>query len=182
MTTNVLDTDAVQAWLTDNLDGFEGPITAEKFPGGQSNPTFRLKTPTRDYVLRRKPPGTLLKSAHAVDREFCVQTALADTDVPVAKMHVLCDDDDVIGSMFYVMDCIDGRNFDDPRLPDLTNEERTAVFDQMNTVLAAIHSVDIDAVGLSDYGPEATISSVRLVAGPNNTALPRPTPLPIWTR
>jgi aminoglycoside phosphotransferase (APT) family kinase protein len=154
MATNVLDTNAVAAWLTDHLDGFEGPITAEKFPGGQSNPTFLLKTPARDYVLRRKPPGTLLKSAHAVDREFRVQTALAGTDVPVAKMHVLCEDDDVIGSMFYVMDRVDGRNFDDPRLPDLTNEERAAVFDQMNAVLAAIHSVDIDAVGLSDYGPE----------------------------
>ena len=154
MATNVLDTNAVTAWLTDHLDGFEGPITAEKFPGGQSNPTFLLKTPTRDYVLRRKPPGTLLKSAHAVDREFRVQTALADTDVPVARMHVLCDNDDVIGSMFYVMDRVDGRNFDDPRLPDLTNNERAAVFDQMNAVLAAIHSVDIDTVGLSDYGPD----------------------------
>ena len=154
MATNVLDTDAVAAWLADHLDGFEGPIVAEKFPGGQSNPTFLLKTPARDYVLRRKPPGTLLKSAHAVDREFRVQNALADTDVPVAKMRVLCDDDDVIGSMFYVMDRVDGRNFDDPRLPELSNAERAAVFDQMNTVLAAIHTVDIDAVGLSDYGPE----------------------------
>ena len=154
MATNVLDTNAVTAWLTDHFDGFEGPITAEKFPGGQSNPTFLLKTPARDYVLRRKPPGILLKSAHAVDREFRVQTALADTDVPVARMHVLCDDDDVIGSMFYVMDRVDGRNFDDPRLPDLSNAERSAVFDQMNAVLAAIHSVDIDAVGLADYGPE----------------------------
>ncbi len=154
MATNTLDTDAVAAWLTDHLDGFQGPITADKFPGGQSNPTFRLKTPARDYVLRRKPQGTLLKSAHAVDREFRVQTALAKTDVPVARMHVLCEDDAVIGSMFYVMDRVDGRNFDDPRLPELSNPERSAVFDEMNRVLAAIHSVDIDAVGLSDYGPE----------------------------
>ena len=154
MATNILDTEAVSAWLSDYLEGFQGPITAEKFPGGQSNPTFLLKTPARDYVLRRKPPGILLKSAHAVDREFRVQTALADTDVPVAKMQVLCDNDDVIGSMFYVMDRVEGRNFDDPRLPELSNSERAEVFDEMNRVLAAIHSVDIAAVGLSDYGPD----------------------------
>lgn len=149
-----LDTDAVAAWLADNMPGFEGPIEAEKFAGGQSNPTFGLTARSGRYVLRRKPPGVLLKSAHAVDREFRVQQALADSDVPVAKMHVLCDDDDVIGSMFYVMERVDGRNFDDPRLDDMSNAERTAIFDQMNKVLAAIHSVDIDAVGLSDYGPE----------------------------
>ena len=154
MAANILDTEAVSAWLSDHLEGFQGPITAEKFPGGQSNPTFLLKTPARDYVLRRKPPGILLKSAHAVDREFRVQTALADTDVPVAKMQVLCDNDDVIGSMFYVMDRVEGRNFDDPRLPELSNSERAEVFDEMNRVLAAIHSVDIAAVGLSDYGPD----------------------------
>ncbi|MEQ9694777.1 phosphotransferase family protein [Shimia sp. SDUM112013] len=149
-----LDTDAVAAWLSQHLDGFEGPVTAEKFAGGQSNPTFLLKTPARDYVLRRKPPGVLLKSAHAVDREFRVQQALAGTDVPVARMHVLCEDDAVIGSAFYVMERVHGRNFDDPRIPEVSTEDRSKVFDQMNRVLAAIHSVDIDAVGLSDYGPE----------------------------
>jgi len=154
MDTSKLDTDAVAAWLTKNMPGFEGPLEAEKFAGGQSNPTFALTSPSGRYVLRRKPPGELLKSAHAVDREFRVQKALAGTDVPVADMHVLCDDDDVIGSMFYVMQRVDGRNFDDPRLEGLSNAERSAVFDQMNKVLAAIHSVDIEAVGLSDYGPE----------------------------
>lgn len=154
MDTSKLDTDAVAAWLTTNMPGFEGPLEAEKFAGGQSNPTFALTSPSGRYVLRRKPPGVLLKSAHAVDREFRVQKALAGTDVPVADMHVLCDDDDVIGSMFYVMQRVDGRNFDDPRLEGMSNAERSAVFDQMNKVLAAIHSVDIEAVGLSDYGPE----------------------------
>ena len=149
-----LDTDAVARWLTDHLPGFAGPITAEKFAGGQSNPTFRLITPSGRYVLRRKPPGILLKSAHAVEREFRVQKALAGSDVPVARMHVLCEDDSVIGSAFYVMDEVDGRHFDDPRLPELAREDRRAVQDEMNRVLAAIHSVDLNATGLNDYGPE----------------------------
>jgi aminoglycoside phosphotransferase (APT) family kinase protein len=151
-----LDTDAVAAWLTDHMPGFRGPLTAEKFAQGQSNPTFRLVTPSARYVLRRKPPGVLLKSAHAVDREFRVQRALAGTDVPVARMHVLCEDDSVIGSAFYVMEEVRGRNFDDPRMPMLDNAGRAQVIDQMNKVLAAIHSVDIGAVGLSDFGPEGS--------------------------
>lgn len=149
-----LDTDAVAAWLDQNLPGFEGPLTAEKFAGGQSNPTFRLITPKTTYVLRRKPPGQLLKSAHAVDREFRVQRALAGSDVPVAQMHVLCDDDAVIGSMFYVMQEVQGRHFNDPRLPELATEDRRPVMEEMNRVLAAIHNVDLAATGLSDYGPE----------------------------
>ena len=149
-----LDTDAVGAWLSDHLPGFKGPITAEKFAGGQSNPTFRLITHSGRYVLRRKPPGILLKSAHAVEREFRVQKALAGSDVPVARMHVLCEDDSVIGSAFYVMDEVNGRHFDDPRLPELAREDRRAVQDEMNRVLAAIHSVDLIATGLNDYGPE----------------------------
>jgi aminoglycoside phosphotransferase (APT) family kinase protein len=149
-----LDTEAVARWLTDHLPGFTGPIKAEKFAGGQSNPTFRLITPNARYVLRRKPPGILLKSAHAVEREFRVQQALADTDVPVARMHVLCEDPDVIGSAFYVMDEVDGRHFDDPRLPELAVPDRRAVQDEMNRVLAAIHSVDLKVTGLDDYGPE----------------------------
>ncbi len=149
-----LDTAAVERWLTDNLDGFKGPIEATKFDVGQSNPTFRLDTPSGQYVLRRKPPGVLLKSAHAVDREFRVQKALAGSDVPVAQMHLLCEDDAVIGSAFYVMDYVVGRNFDDPRLPGLDQAARGAVIDDMGRVLAAIHTVDIAAVGLTDYGPE----------------------------
>ncbi len=152
--TQTLNVNAVAEYLRDNLEGFEGPIEAKKFQTGQSNPTFLLVTPARNYVLRRKPPGQLLKSAHAVDREFRVQRALADTDVPVAKMHLLCEDDAVIGSMFYVMEHVSGRNFYDPTLPDLSKSDRGAVLDDMNRVLAALHDVDIDAVGLSDYGPQ----------------------------
>jgi aminoglycoside phosphotransferase (APT) family kinase protein len=112
-----------------------------------------LKTSAANYVLRRKPPGILLKSAHAVDREFRVQQALADTEVPVAKMHLLCEDDDVIGSAFYVMDHVAGRNITDPTMPNVDPAERSAVIDEMSRVLASLHQVDIDAVGLSDYGP-----------------------------
>ncbi|MBB97135.1 MAG: phosphotransferase family protein [Rhodobacteraceae bacterium] len=151
--TQTLDTDAVAAYLAQHLPGFEGPVEAQKFQTGQSNPTFLLKTPARNYVLRRKPPGILLKSAHAVDREFRVQKALADTDVPVARMHVLCEDDAVIGSAFYVMDHVQGRNFFDPLMKGETNATRTAVIADMNRVLAALHDVNVDAVGLSDYGP-----------------------------
>jgi aminoglycoside phosphotransferase (APT) family kinase protein len=147
-----LDAKAVGHWLEEHLPGFRGPVEAEKFPGGQSNPTFRLTTPGGTYVLRRKPPGNLLKSAHAVDREYRVQKALAGTDIPVARMHVLCEDDSVIGSAFYVMEDVRGRNFDDPRLDGVDREMRGRIFDEMNRVLAAIHGVDIEAVGLSDYG------------------------------
>ncbi|MEH6392697.1 MAG: phosphotransferase family protein [Sulfitobacter sp.] len=151
--TQTLDIPKVSAYLEKHLEGFEGPLEVSKFQAGQSNPTFLLKTPSRNYVLRRKPPGVLLKSAHAVDREYRVQRALADTDVPVAKMHLLCEDDDVIGSAFYIMDHVNGRNFMDPRMPELDNTARAGVIDEMNRVLAALHDVDIDAVGLSDYGP-----------------------------
>ena len=151
--TQTLDLDAVGAYLKSNLDGFEGPIEAEKFAGGQSNPTFLLKTPSRNFVLRRKPPGKLLKSAHAVDREYRVQKALAGSQVPVSKMHLLCEDDSIIGSSFYIMDQVKGRNFNAPTLDDLTNSDRGAVIGDMNRVLAALHDVDIDSVGLASYGP-----------------------------
>jgi len=153
METQTLDTVAVAAYLKDMLPGFDGAVTATKFAGGQSNPTFLLETGAGDYVLRRKPPGQLLKSAHAVDREFRVQRALYGSDVPVAKVHVLCEDASVIGSDFYVMDHVQGRNFNEPTLEGLSNVDRGAVIDDMNRVLAALHEVDIDAVGLSDFGP-----------------------------
>ena len=148
-----LDIPSVQSYLEANLPGFKGPMTAEKFSTGQSNPTFLLKASSGNYVLRRKPPGALLKSAHAVDREFKVQSALAGSDVPVSKMYLLCEDDSVTGSMFYVMDYIPGRNFVDPRLKDLSNEERSGIFDEMNRVIAALHQVDPEAVGLGEFGP-----------------------------
>lgn len=147
-----LNTDAVNSYLAKHLPGYQGPLSASKFQLGQSNPTFKLTTPGRNYVLRRKPPGQLLKSAHAVDREFRVQSALQGTDVPVAKMHLLCQDETIIGSDFYVMDLIDGRNFNEPTLDELNNPDRGKVMDEINRVLAALHDVDIKAVGLEDYG------------------------------
>lgn len=147
------DIAAVENWMDAHVLGFRGPMSFEKFATGQSNPTFKLTAASGQYVLRRKPPGQLLKSAHAVDREFRVQQALAETDVPVARMFALCEDEAVIGSMFYVMEHVPGRTFVDPRLPDLTPEDRATIFDDMNRVLAAIHSVDLSATGLTDYGP-----------------------------
>ncbi len=152
MSVDQLDIAELGRYLQAHIEGFDGLQAAEKFPGGQSNPTFLLTADSGKYVLRRKPPGKLLKSAHAVDREFRVITALADTDVPVASGYHLCEDDDVIGSMFYVMAYVDGRIFWDPALPDLANAERSAIYDEMNRVLAALHGVDVDAVGLDDYG------------------------------
>jgi aminoglycoside phosphotransferase (APT) family kinase protein len=147
-----LDIAALTAYLEVHIDGFKGPLTADKFAGGQSNPTYLIAAASGKYVLRRKPPGELLKSAHAVDREFRVMQALATTEVPVPKMRVLCDDSSVIGSMFYVMDYLDGRIFWDAALPEQTPAERGAIYDAMNKVLADLHNVDVDKVGLSDYG------------------------------
>jgi len=148
-----LDQEAVSAWLHVNV-GLEDLVSARKFSGGQSNPTYLIEGAGRRLVLRRKPAGVLLKSAHAVDREFRVQRALAGTAVPVARMVALCEDDAVIGSSFYVMEHVAGRCFDDPRLPEVEPPERALYFNEMGRVLAAIHSVDPEAVGLGDYGPK----------------------------
>jgi aminoglycoside phosphotransferase (APT) family kinase protein len=151
--TQQLDTKRLNEYLADHIPGFTLPVEAQKFEGGQSNPTFKLSTPNESYVLRRKPPGELLKSAHAVDREFRVISALADTDVPVPKTYLLCEDESIIGSMFYVMECMEGRILWDPVLPDARdNAERSAIYDSMNKTMAALHNVNIDSVGLSDYG------------------------------
>ena len=153
MSTQTLDLGKLRDYLEQQIAGFSGELRAEKFPGGQSNPTFRLSAGGRDYVLRRKPPGELLPSAHAVDREYRVISALRDTDIPVAETFCLCEDDNVIGSMFYVMEYLEGRVFWDPTLPEAAdNEERSAIYDEMNRVLAALHTVNVAAVGLDDYG------------------------------
>jgi len=147
-----LDLDVLGPYLEANVSGFKGLQSAKKFAGGQSNPTFLLTADSGQYVLRRQPPGDLLKSAHAVDREYRVINALKGSDVPVARADHLCEDRDVIGSMFYVMSFEDGRIFWDPALPDLSNDERTAIYDEMNRVLAALHDVDVESVGLGDFG------------------------------
>lgn len=147
-----IDNERLAAYLEDQVEGFRGPLTATKFAHGQSNPTYLLEAASGRYVLRRKPPGKLLKSAHAVDREYRVMTALAGTDVPVPGTYHLCEDESVIGSVFFLMDFIEGRVLWDPALPDLDKSARRAIFDAMNRVLAAVHSVDVKAVGLGDYG------------------------------
>ena len=148
------DVVALEAYLRAHIEGFAGPMTVEQFKGGQSNPTFKLVTPSKSYVLRSKPGpvGKLLPSAHAIEREFRVMHALAGSEVPVAKMHTLCEDESVIGRAFYVMDCVDGRVLWDPHLPGMQPSERAAIFDEMNRVLCALHKVDFVAAGLSDYG------------------------------
>jgi aminoglycoside phosphotransferase (APT) family kinase protein len=141
------------SYLEANIEEFKGPLTASKFAGGQSNPTFKIDAASGSYVLRRQPPGKLLKSAHAVDREYRVLAALADTDVPVAKVYHLCDDPDVIGSMFYIMEFCDGNVHWASSLEDMSsNQQRAKMYDEMSRVMAAIHSVDLEKVGLSDYG------------------------------
>jgi aminoglycoside phosphotransferase (APT) family kinase protein len=149
---DLLDTDVITSYFEANIDGFKGPIEASKFDGGQSNPTFKLTAPSGSYVLRRQPPGKLLKSAHAVDREYRVITALAGTDVPVPTTYHLCEDASVIGSMFYVMEFCDGRIFWGAALSELDTAVRKDYYTEMNRVLAAVHSVDLEANGLSDYG------------------------------
>ena len=147
-----LDNRKLDAYLAEHIDDYEGPLSSKKFKDGQSNPTFLLETPKRKYVLRSKPPGNLLKGAHAVDREFRVLSALRSTDVPVATAHHLCEDESITGSMFYVMEYMDGRVLWDPSLPELSKADRGALYSEMNRVLAALHSVDIEQADLLDFG------------------------------
>jgi len=145
-------TAALEHYLRSYIEGFEGPIAVSRFEGGQSNPTFLLTTLGHRYVLRKKPDGVLLKSAHAVDREFRITKALHGTEVPVAEPLCYCDDADIIGAPFYVSRFVEGRVLWDPALPGMTPAERTAIYDEMNRVVAALHQVDYHAVGLADYG------------------------------
>jgi aminoglycoside phosphotransferase (APT) family kinase protein len=150
---DTLDETFLASYLEANIESFRGPITASKFAGGQSNPTFKIEAASGSYVLRRQPPGKLLKSAHAVDREYRVLAALADTDVPVAKVYHLCEDPEVIGSMFYIMEFCDGNVHWGSELEDISsNQLRGHMYDEMSRVMAAIHSVDLEKAGLTDYG------------------------------
>lgn len=139
-------------WMAAHVDGFRGPLTLHRLSGGQSNPTWRIEAPSGRYVLRQKPLGKVLPSAHQVDREFRVMRALGATDVPVPRVLALCEDDGVMGSMFFVMEHLDGRVLFDPRLPGMTPGERTAIFEAMNDAIARISLVDPVAVGLADFG------------------------------
>jgi aminoglycoside phosphotransferase (APT) family kinase protein len=151
---HVFDLAALESYLTLHLPGFVGPLRAEIFKGGQSNPTYKLLTPSRSYVMRAKPGpvAKLLPSAHAVEREFAVMKGLHGTDVPVATMYCLCEDESVIGRAFYVMEFMQGRVLWDQSLPDMTPTQRGAIYAEMNRVLAALHKVDYAACGLANYG------------------------------
>ncbi|MGH7032252.1 MAG: phosphotransferase, partial [Stellaceae bacterium] len=146
------DSAALAAWMSEHVADFAGPIEIEQFKGGQSNPTYRIAAGGRRYVLRRKPPGKLLPSAHAVDREFRVVRALATIGFPVPRVHALCLDDGIVGTAFYVMDYVDGRIFWDPALPGVAPAERGAIYDAMNDTIARLHRVDYAALGLGDFG------------------------------
>jgi aminoglycoside phosphotransferase (APT) family kinase protein len=145
---------ALERYLRENIDGFNGPIRIERCGGGRSNPTYVLHTPDKSYVMRTKPgpQAKLLPSAHAIEREFRLQSALAGSTVPVAKMHCLCTDESVIGRAFFVMEHVDGRVLWDQTLPGMTHAERAAIYNEMNRVIAALHSIDYAALGLADYG------------------------------
>ncbi len=149
-----LDHKALTKYMEENVEGFSGSLEIKQFKGGQSNPTYELSAGGKKYVLRRKPSGKLLKSAHAVDREYKVITALNQTDVPVAKTYALCTDESVIGSWFYIMDCVQGRIF--WTIDNSPIEQRPEIFDAMNDAIAKLHSVDYKAVGLADFGKQGS--------------------------
>ena len=149
---HTVDIGALEAWMKANVDGYAGPLEVRQFKGGQSNPTYQLITPGKKYVLRRKPPGKLLPSAHAVDREFKVISALHPTGFPVARPYGLCTDDSVIGTWFYIMDMVEGRILWDQSLPASSPAERNAIFKAKIKTLADLHNTDVEAVGLGDYG------------------------------
>lgn len=151
---HAFDLASLEAYLAPRLAGFRGPLTVEQFKGGQSNPTYKLVTAEHAWVMRSKPgpAARLLASAHAIDREFTVMSALRATDVPVPEMHLLCEDENVIGRAFYVMQYLPGRVLWDQSLPDTAREQRAAYYDEMNRVIAALHTVDVDAVGLAAFG------------------------------
>jgi aminoglycoside phosphotransferase (APT) family kinase protein len=146
------DEAALDRYLAEHLEGYRGPLRVRQFEGGQSNPTFLLSAESGDYVLRKKPPGVLLPRAHMVEREYRILAALAATNVPVPKVHLLCETPDPIGTPFFVMDYVRGRLLRDPTLPDLKPAERRAVYEEILSVLASLHAVDYEAIGLADYG------------------------------
>ena len=147
-----IDAAALEAYMAEQVEGFSGPLAIEQFKGGQSNPTYKITARSGAYVLRRKPPGKLLPSAHAVDREFRVISALHGGGFPVARPYALCEDDGVIGTMFYIMGCVEGRVLWDAHMPTVDKAERSALFDAMNDTIVQLHSFDYEAGGLGDFG------------------------------
>ena len=148
----LFDEKALEAWMAEHVEGFRGPIGVSQFKGGQSNPTYRIDSPSGAYVVRRKPPGKLLPGAHAVEREYRVIEALGRQGFPVARVHGLCEDESVIGTPFYVMDMVEGRIFWEASLRGLSREDRAAAFDSMNAAIARLHNFNPQQIGLGDYG------------------------------
>jgi aminoglycoside phosphotransferase (APT) family kinase protein len=146
------DEQLLSEYMTSHVEGFHGSLNVRQFRGGQSNPTYLLEADSGRYVLRRKPPGDLLKSAHAVDREYRVISALYGADFPVPRPYVLCEDDVVVGTSFYIMECVEGRIFWDLDLPGLESDERAAIYDSVNDTIAKLHGFDYGALGLEDFG------------------------------
>jgi len=146
------DEKKLEAYLAERIEGFQRPLAVRQFRGGQSNPTYQLVTPNRKYVLRRKPPGKLLPSAHAVDREFRAISALHPTGFPVAKPFLLCEDESIAGTMFYVMECVEGRVIWESTIPGADRKERRAIYDAMNETIARLHNLDYEKIGLGDFG------------------------------
>ena len=146
------DEEVLNAYLEKELEAYSGPMKVQQFEGGQSNPTFLLTTPGGRYVLRKKPPGDLLPSAHAVEREYHLYAGLQNTDVPVPRIYLLSEDSSIVGTPFFVMEYLEGRVFKDPALPDDSPEDRKHIYSDMVRVLAALHTVDYEAAGLSNYG------------------------------
>ena len=166
--THAFDISALERWLLANMTGFEGPLSVEMFKGGQSNPTYKLFTPKCAYVMRAKPGpvAKLLPSAHAIEREFKVMKSLSGTAVPVAQMHVLCEDEAIIGRAFYIMEFVAGRVLWDQSLPGMSNAQRGEIYDEMNRVIAALHSVKFAEQGLANYGkPGSYNADQRFIFG-----------------
>ena len=177
-----LDDAALTAWLSAHVEGFVGPAVSRKFAGGQSNPTYLVTSPSGRLALRRKPPGKLLKSAHMVEREYRVMKALGSVGYPVPTMRGLCEDESVLGSVFFVMDFLDGRIFWDPALPALSREERAGVYDAMNAGLAQLHRVDPEAVGLGDFGKAGSYFARQFARWREQYRLSETTPYPDMER
>ena len=176
--------EALRAYLRGRVEGIDDSLSVSRFKGGQSNPTFLLESASHRYVLRAKPApvAELLPSAHAIEREYRVQSALAGTDVPVANMHCLCEDESVIGRAFYVMQHVEGRVLWDQALPDSSREQRTAIYDEMNRVISALHRIDPDSIGLGDYGKHSEYMARQIRRWSKQFEASRTLPMPAMDR
>jgi aminoglycoside phosphotransferase (APT) family kinase protein len=179
---HAFDIDAMTAWMSRHVQGFEGPLQVEMFKGGQSNPTYKLITPGKLCDARQaRPVAKLLPSAHAIEREYRVMKGLAGTDVPVPHMYALCEDESVIGRAFYIMEFMEGRVLWDQSLPGMTPAERAEIYDEMNRVIAALHSVKFAERGLADYGKSGNYFERQIGRWSKQYVASVTQPIPRWT-